>query len=193
MIRTTVLAAAVAASVLPGSFAFAEDGDRQLVAARQDAAGAAAPEPSTGALPSEADATSRKGRRAAAAVNSSAFRALIAKHAGENSVPFGLADAVVRIESRYNARARNGPNVGLTQINARTAQALGYRGGAAGLYDPDTNLRYGIRYLAQAYRLAGGETCGTVLRYQAGHGARRMTNAARAYCARVKTHLAELR
>ena len=75
----------------------------------------------------------------------------------QHNIPYGLADAVVRIESRYNAAARNGPNLGLTQVNFRTAQSLGYTGDASGLFDAETNLRYGIKYLAQAYKLAGGE------------------------------------
>jgi soluble lytic murein transglycosylase-like protein len=81
--------------------------------------------------------------------------------------------------------------MGLTQINARTAQSLGYQGPASGLLDAETNLRYGLKYLAQAYKLAGGDTCGTILRYQAGHRAQSMTSHARAYCARVKTIIAE--
>jgi soluble lytic murein transglycosylase-like protein len=119
-----------------------------------------------------------------------AVRPLIARYASEHGVPYALADAVVRVESRYNAAARNGANVGLTQINARTAQAMGYQGPHAGLLDPDTNLRYGLKYLAQAYRLAGGDTCGTILRYQAGHRAQAMTAAARSYCARIQTIMA---
>lgn len=116
----------------------------------------------------------------------SALKPLIARYASENGVPYELADAVVRVESRYNAGARNGPNLGLTQINFRTAQSLGYSGDAAGLFDAETNLRYGIKYLAQAYRLAGGDTCGTILRYQFGHRTTTMTSASRAYCAKVK-------
>ncbi|MFD0463918.1 transglycosylase SLT domain-containing protein [Microvirga aerilata] len=50
------------------------------------------------------------------------------RYASENDLPYELADAVVRLESRYNAGARNGPNMGLTQINFRTAQSLGYQG-----------------------------------------------------------------
>ncbi len=92
----------------------------------------------------------------------------------------------MRLESRYNAGARNGPNMGLTQINVSTAQSLGYQGAAAGLLDAETNLRYGLKYLAKAYKLAGGDICGAILRYQAGHRAQTMTNAARAYCAKVK-------
>ena len=119
------------------------------------------------------------GPRQADAVRAVALKPLIARHASENGLPYDLADAVVRIESRYNAGARNGANIGLTQINVRTAQSLGYQGEAAGLLDAETNLRYGLKYLAQAYRLAGGDTCGTILRYQAGHRAQTMTRARR--------------
>jgi len=115
-----------------------------------------------------------------------ALKPLIARYASENGLPYELADAVIRLESRYNAGARNGPNMGLTQINVRTAQSLGYKGDAAGLFDAETNLRYGLTYLATAYKLAGGDTCGTLLRYQFGHRTQTMTAAYRAYCAKVK-------
>jgi soluble lytic murein transglycosylase-like protein len=119
-------------------------------------------------------------------VRGSALKPLITRYASENGLPYELADAVVRLESRYNAGARNGPNMGLTQINFRTAQSLGYQGLAAGLLDAETNLRYGLKYLAKAYKLAGGDTCGTILRYQFGHRTQTMTGASRAYCAKVQ-------
>jgi soluble lytic murein transglycosylase-like protein len=129
--------------------------------------------------------------RVADAVRASAFRPLIVRYALEHNLPVELADAVVRIESRYNAAARNGPNLGLTQVNFRTAQSLGYTGDASGLFNAETNLRYGLKYLAQAYKLAGGDLCGAILRYQGGHRARTMTDASRAYCAKVKTIIAK--
>jgi len=115
-----------------------------------------------------------------------ALKPLITRYASENGLPYGLADAIVRLESRYNPGARNGPNMGLTQINFRTAQSLGYQGTSTGLLDAETNLRYGLKYLAQAYKLAGGDTCGTILRYQFGHRTQTMTGASHAYCAKVK-------
>ena len=129
----------------------------------------------------------KAGARASDAARAGALKPLIARYASENSLPFELADAVVRLESRYNARARNGGNLGLTQVNLRTAQSLGYKGDAAGLFDAETNLQYGLKYLAKAYSLAGGDTCGTILRYQFGHRTQSMTAASRAYCAKVKT------
>jgi soluble lytic murein transglycosylase-like protein len=118
------------------------------------------------------------------------YRELIAKHAAANGIPFALADAVVRVESRYNPGASNGGAVGLMQIKPRTARGLGYSGGAAGLHNPETNIAFGVKYLAQAFRMAGGDTCGTVMRYQSGHYARRMTGANRVYCAKVRTIVA---
>ncbi|MGO4525899.1 transglycosylase SLT domain-containing protein [Microvirga sp. 2MCAF35] len=138
----------------------------------------------TSALPVDLSGLSRSAR--ADAVKASALKPLIVRYASENGLPYGLADAVVRLESRYNAGARNGPHLGLTQINMRTAQSLGYEGPVAGLLDAETNLRYGLKYLAKAYKLAGGDTCGTILRYQFGHRTTTMTSASRAYCAKVK-------
>lgn len=118
------------------------------------------------------------------------LRDLIATHAAANGVPFALADAVVRIESRYNPGVSNGGALGLMQIKPATARGVGFSGPASALYQPDTNLRYGMRYLAQAYRMSGGDTCLTVMRYQSGHFARGMNGANRAYCGKAKAIMA---
>lgn len=120
-----------------------------------------------------------------------AMRDLIASHAAANGVPFALADAVVRIESRYNPRVSNGGALGLMQIKPATARGVGFSGSASELYDADTNLRYGMRYLAQAYRMSGGDTCQTVMRYQSGHYATRLNGANRAYCGKARAIMAK--
>lgn len=122
----------------------------------------------------------------AAAADQVQVRPLIAAHAAANNVPVALADAVVRIESRYNPRARNRANLGLTQVSHATARSMGYSGAAAGLLEADTNLRYGIKYLGVAYRMAGGDVCGAVMRYQSGLRATRMNGANRTYCGKVR-------
>ncbi len=115
------------------------------------------------------------------------YGALIARHARANGVPIALAHAVVRIESGYRAHARGrAGEVGLMQIKPATARIIGYRGAARGLYDPDTNLRWGMRYLGAAYRRAGGDICGAILRYNAGHYARRMNRISARYCRRAR-------
>ncbi|MGI9353568.1 MAG: lytic transglycosylase domain-containing protein [Rhizobiaceae bacterium] len=114
------------------------------------------------------------------------YHRLIAKHARANGVPIKLAMAVVQVESNYraNARGRAG-EIGLMQLMPRTARGIGYRGKLKNLYKPDTNIRYGMKYLGKAYRLGGRKTCGAILKYNAGHGAKRMNPISRKYCARV--------
>ena len=43
------------------------------------------------------------------------------------------------------------------QIKHGTARALGYAGTPAGLLSAETNLTYGVRYLAGAYKVANGD------------------------------------
>ena len=93
----------------------------------------------------------------AAAAQQSDYEALIAVHAQANGVPEALVHRVIRRESRYQPHlvGRCGC-IGLMQIKLATARGLGYSGDAAGLRDPGTNLTYGVRYLAGAYRAANG-------------------------------------
>ncbi|MBH0239151.1 transglycosylase SLT domain-containing protein [Methylobrevis sp. L22] len=121
------------------------------------------------------------------------IKSLIRKHAIEKGVPVEFAEAVVMVESNFNPKARSPAGaVGLMQIIPSTARGLGYRGSAAGLYDLETNIHWGMTYLAGAYDRAGGDTCGAVLRYNAGHFATRMTRGVRAYCAKVNRYVASL-
>lgn len=115
-----------------------------------------------------------------------ALLGLVHEYAALSGVPADLAHAIVTIESRYNPNARNGPHYGLMQINVATARSLGFAGEPSQLLEPATNLRFGMAYLAGAYKLAAGDTCGTIMRYQGGHRATRMSDASIRYCARAK-------
>ena len=126
---------------------------------------------------------------AGAAGRSAALDARIAEHAARHGVPERLVHRIIVRESRYQPHVVSRGNYGLMQIKPATARMLGYSGRAGGLYDPSTNLRYGMKYLAMAHRLGGGSVCGTVLKYNAGHGARRMNRVSAAYCSKVKRHL----
>jgi hypothetical protein len=102
--------------------------------------------------------------------------AMIASHAAANGVPPSLVRRVVMRESRYNARAvGRGGAMGLMQIKHATARGMGYRGSASGLLDANTNLTYAVRYLAGAYRAAGGNEARAIAYYQRGyhHAAKR--------------------
>ena len=95
---------------------------------------------------------------------------MIARHARDNGVPEELVHRVIREESRYHARAvGRGGTMGLMQIKYSTARGLGYRGSAAGLLDPNTNLTWGVRYLAGAYRYAQGNQAAARVLYGTGY------------------------
>ncbi len=106
----------------------------------------------------------------AAQAGSGDYDALVTKHATANYVPPALVHRVIQRESKYHPElvGHNG-TIGLMQIKVETAKALGYRGDAAGLHDPDTNLAYGTKYLAGAYRAADGDQARTMRYYAAGY------------------------
>jgi soluble lytic murein transglycosylase-like protein len=107
-----------------------------------------------------------------------------------NGVPFALVDAVMSVESGYDPLARGGVGeIGLMQVMPATAALMGFEGSPAGLAEPATNIAYGTRYLAQAWRLAGGDICTTVMKYRAGHGEKRFSARSVSYCNRVRAHL----
>lgn len=100
---------------------------------------------------------------------SSDVNALIAKYAAYYDVPEALVHRMVKRESGYNPKARNGPYWGLMQIRHDTARSMGYKGDAAGLLDADTNLRYAVKYLRGAYMVAGYSQDAAVGHYARGY------------------------
>lgn len=115
------------------------------------------------------------------------YHAIISRYATSYGVPVSLAHAVVSVESNYRADARGkAGEIGLMQIKPATARMMGYSGSAKGLFNPETNIKYGMLYLAKAHRLGGGALCQTILKYNAGHAAKRMNPVSAAYCAKVK-------
>ncbi len=94
---------------------------------------------------------------------------LISKYATVYDVPESLIHRVVKRESTYNPRARNGPYWGLMQISHATAKSMGYRGDASGLLDADTNLKYAVKYLRGAYIVGGRREDAAVRHYSRGY------------------------
>lgn len=114
------------------------------------------------------------------------YAEIVTKYARQNGVEVALANAVIRIESNFNPRMRGSHGeVGLMQVKPATARMMGYAGSTKGLFDPDTNIRIGMKYLALAQTLGGGPTCNTILKYNAGHGATRMNPVSKRYCGKV--------
>jgi soluble lytic murein transglycosylase-like protein len=104
------------------------------------------------------------------------YEQLVALHASANNVPEALVHRVIVRESRYRPDlVGRGGTIGLMQIKLATARGLGYTGDARGLRDPDTNLAYGIKYLAGAWRAANSDHARAMHYYASGyyHAAKR--------------------
>jgi soluble lytic murein transglycosylase-like protein len=98
------------------------------------------------------------------------YETMVATHAQANGVPETLVHRVIVRESKYQpALVGRGGTIGLMQIKLATARGLGYTGTAAGLRDPETNLIYGIKYLAGAYRIANTNHSRAVHYYASGY------------------------
>ena len=98
------------------------------------------------------------------------YDALVAAHAQANGVPEALVHRVIVRESKYQpALVGRGGTIGLMQIKLATARGLGYTGTAEGLRDPETNLTYGVKYLAGAYRAANNEHSRAMHYYASGY------------------------
>jgi soluble lytic murein transglycosylase-like protein len=94
---------------------------------------------------------------------------MAAAQASTNGVPVSLVERVIKRESGGNPRAVSRGNYGLMQIRLGTARAMGFTGSAAELLDPQVNMTYAVRYLAGAYRAAGGNENRAVALYASGY------------------------
>ncbi len=80
-----------------------------------------------------------------------------------------LVHRVVMRESKYNPKAYHSGHWGLMQIGYDTARVMGYRGRAKGLLEVDANLKYGVKYLAGAYLVSGGNADKALRYYRSGY------------------------
>jgi soluble lytic murein transglycosylase-like protein len=176
----------------------------QLILAAVMAAGVAAASPAcatgkTPVLPSDSFAPTKPDPALAqptqgnASATRESFRAIARREALARGLPPEMADAVMRTESAYRADARGAAGeIGLMQVMPPTARMLGFKGTAAELADPETNIGLGVRYLAEAWRLAKGDICTAAMKYRAGHNESRFSVLSVQYCVRVRTHLASV-
>ena len=97
------------------------------------------------------------------------MRRMIEHYARVYDVPVTLVHRVVQRESGYRPGARNGPYYGLMQILPGTARTMGYRGAPEGLLNPETNLKYGVKYLRGAWLVSGGNHDKAISWYSKGY------------------------
>ena len=94
---------------------------------------------------------------------------LISQYSAAYAVPEALVRRVVHRESRGRPEARNGKYWGLMQILPSTARAMGHSGTPKDLLDAETNLKYGVKYLAGAYKVADRNFDRAVRLYASGY------------------------
>ncbi len=128
------------------------------------------------------------------ASDAAGYRDLAACEAKRTGLPPHIALAVIEIESGFDPAARGAAGeVGLMQVMPPTARMLGFRGSDEDLADPAANIRLGVRYLARAHRLAGGDLCTALMKYRAGHQEWRFSSLSVSYCLRARKILARER
>lgn len=116
-------------------------------------------------------------------------RNMVAAEAARQGVPVGLALAVARAESNFRCSAiGKAGERGVMQIKPQTARGIGYKGPASGLNNCATGIRYGMIYLKQAYRKAGGNIYRAALLYNAGIHSKKKSSAYAKKIARTIGH-----
>lgn len=151
------------------------------------AAAHAGPEEKPAPAPAETSAAVAEGTRRLAI---EMYREIATREAKARELPPEIADAVMKVESNYNPGARGGAGeYGIMQVMPPTARMLGHTGTDADLADPETNIKLGVRYLAEAYRLARGDLCTTLMKYRAGHNEQRFSVLSVRYCVAARAHL----
>ena len=118
------------------------------------------------------------------------YRTLAATEAAQQGLAAEIAEAVMAVESGFNPGAVGAAGeIGLMQILPSTARMLGFVGSTADLAVPETNIHFGVTYLARAWRLAAGDLCTAVMKYRAGHGETRFSYLSVNYCLAVRAKL----
>jgi soluble lytic murein transglycosylase-like protein len=116
---------------------------------------------------------------------------LVRRAAAARGMPEAVAFAVVAVESGWDPKKKGAEGgIGLMQVVPRIARQFGFRGRDAALWDPETNVKWGMAYVGGAYRKAGGDLCRTAMKIAGGHYVETMLPQHRAYCDRLKAAMA---
>jgi soluble lytic murein transglycosylase-like protein len=99
----------------------------------------------------------------------SALDERISYYARVYDVPESLIHRLIERESGYNPTTHTGRFWGLTQLRLDTAKSMGYRGSPRGLLDANTNLKYGVAYLSNAYLVSGSNPDRALALYASGY------------------------
>lgn len=83
--------------------------------------------------------------------------ALIKSQAPRYGVPTWFALKIARVESGYNPMVTGSAGeIGVFQMKCATAHGVGYSGSCKGLYNAETNVRFGLKHLSIAVKSSHG-------------------------------------
>lgn len=98
-------------------------------------------------------------------------KSLIKSQAARAGVPTWFAMKIAKVESGFNPLVTGSSGeFGVFQIKCATARSIGYSGNCSGLYNPKTNVRYGLKYLSMAVRSSHGDLRLAASRHNGGLG-----------------------
>src|SRR3990167_1462406 len=98
---------------------------------------------------------------------------MIKSEADRQGVPRMLAVAVAKIESNFNVGLKgNSGEYGVFQVMPQTARHMGFIGEISELYKPETNIHYGVKYLAIGWQQSRGDPKKTAMYFNEGYQSR---------------------
>jgi soluble lytic murein transglycosylase-like protein len=115
---------------------------------------------------------------------------VVRAEAVQQGVPPALADAVAIVETGYTPSAvGSSGEIGLMQIMPATARGLGFVAPMNDLFVPETNIHFGVAYLARAWAASGGNACRALMKYRAGVAQEGYSPLSIQYCRRAAAWL----
>jgi soluble lytic murein transglycosylase-like protein len=100
---------------------------------------------------------------------------LIKNLAPQYGVPTWFALRIAKVESGYNPNTRGAAGeYGVYQMKCATAKGIGFSGNCAELLNASTNVRIGLKHLAMAMKLSGGNLKLAASKHNGGLGRKKL-------------------
>jgi len=96
---------------------------------------------------------------------------LIKAQAPAHGVPTWFALKIAKVESGYNPGVTGAAGeIGVFQMKCSTAHGIGYSGSCQALYNPATNVQWGLKYLSMAVKSSHGNLALAASKHNGGLG-----------------------
>ena len=100
---------------------------------------------------------------------------MIKAQAPSRGVPTWFALRIAKVESNYNPRVTGAAGeIGVFQMKCQTARGIGFSGSCSALYNPATNVQWGLKYLSMAVKSSHGNLALAASKHNGGLGRKRL-------------------